>query len=62
MFLAKELLETMRCILNDKKIQSIKPTHRRQEFWVLQSITQNFLEMVAQPKVQELFLPTKQLL
>ena len=23
----------MRCILNEKKIQSIKPTHKRQEFW-----------------------------
>lgn len=23
----------MRCILNEKKIQFIKPTHKRQEFW-----------------------------
>lgn len=31
MFLAKELLKTMRCVLNDKKIQSMKASHKRQE-------------------------------
>lgn len=35
MFLAKELLKIMRCVLNDKKIQSIKSSDRRQEFWDL---------------------------
>lgn len=35
MFLAKELLKTMRCVLNDKKIQSMKASHKRQELWDL---------------------------